>query len=116
MLVEEFYSIENINQSENLILAQISLNPDHKLYKGHFPEQPVVPGVMQLQIVKELMETNYDRTLSIKKIRQIKYITPIIPDDHIKLSFELVLKESLKVVFKITSGDILFSKGSIELG
>lgn len=115
MLVEGFYTIDSINRSENQILAEISLEVGHPLYKGHFPDQPVVPGVMQIQIVRELIEKILGRSLTIKKIKQIKYMIPIIPDDYQQLSFELKLKDTSTVVFKITSGEALFSKGSIEL-
>ena len=115
MLVPGFYTIDSIEEIDGGIVGHIKLDPAHDLYKGHFPDQPVVPGVMQLQIVKEIFEKYLGKNLSIKKVRQIKYMIPIIPDDYHRLSFELKFKNTSTIVFQITSGDALFSKGSVEL-
>jgi len=56
MLLPDFYHIIHLEQSDKQLSAQIRLNPNHEVYRGHFPQQAVVPGVVQLQIVKELLE------------------------------------------------------------
>ena len=53
MLLENFYKIIHIKEREDGKQAiEIELNPGHVLYQGHFPGQPVVPGVCTLQIIK----------------------------------------------------------------
>ena len=57
MLLENFYKIIHIKEREDGKQAiEIELNPGHVLYQGHFPGQPVVPGVCTLQIIKESAE------------------------------------------------------------
>ena len=52
MLLENFYKIIHIKEREDGKQAiEIELNPGHVLYQGHFPGQPVVPGVCTLQII-----------------------------------------------------------------
>ena len=52
----DFYRIES--RLEDRTLGQsgfkVILNPDHLIYKAHFPGQPVTPGVCILQIIQEL--------------------------------------------------------------
>jgi len=50
VLLPDFYHIIQLKQSANVLSAEIRLNPDHEVYKGHFPQQAIVPGVIQLQI------------------------------------------------------------------
>ena len=50
MLLENFYKIIHIKEREDgKQEIEIELNPGHVLYQGHFPGQPVVPGVCTLQ-------------------------------------------------------------------
>ena len=56
-LLHNFYKItysEHINGTDWAV--QVMLNPQHAIYNGHFPQQPVVPGVCMLQIIKECIE------------------------------------------------------------
>lgn len=56
-LLSGFYHItqsENINETDWKV--RVMLNPQHSLYAGHFPQQPVVPGVCTLQMIKECLE------------------------------------------------------------
>lgn len=117
MLVEGFYSIVKKEVSENEIAVSVSLNPEHPIYKGHFANQPVVPGVMQIEIVRELMESELEQVFFINSIRQIKYFIPIVPLPKSKLTIELSynLSEIVAVKFAISSGDQLYTKGSLKL-
>ncbi|MEP7278535.1 MAG: 3-hydroxyacyl-ACP dehydratase, partial [Bacteroidota bacterium] len=66
MLAGSFYTIVSpVIEPEN-IRAILKINPDHAIFKGHFPGQPVVPGVCMMQIVKELMETGTGRRLRLQ--------------------------------------------------
>ena len=45
-LLPNFYKVthsEHINETDWVV--QVMLNPQHAIYSGHFPQQPVVPGV-----------------------------------------------------------------------
>ena len=56
MLINDFFQIQNIDSLPNSIEAKIELNASHQIFDGHFPNNPITPGVIQLQIVKELLE------------------------------------------------------------
>ena len=73
-LLPNFYKVthsEHINETDWVV--QVMLNPQHAIYSGHFPQQPVVPGVCMLQIIKECVEKiqqaplQYKLSLTIKK-------------------------------------------------
>ena len=58
MLLKDFYTLAELDKSDTENLkAIIDLNKDHEVYKGHFPGNPVVPGVCLTQLIKEVMET-----------------------------------------------------------
>lgn len=70
----------------------IILNPDHLIYKAHFPGQPVTPGVCILQMLQELLSVEIGKQLSIKNIKNAKFISMMSPvtDSRVSVLFTLV--------------------------
>ena len=119
MLIKDFYKIINFTSEDSGITATIKLNPNHEVYKGHFPEQPVVPGVIQLQIAKEILEKVLERKLFMGNVIQVKYLIPITPTQHPVLTFSFTNKKADNSTFKSTVsigfGDNIFTKVQFEL-
>ena len=64
-LKNDFYTVkETASPLENSVKGLIELNAAHIIYKGHFPEMPVVPGVLQIQIIKELLEDHLNKKIN----------------------------------------------------
>ena len=70
----------------------IILNPDHLIYKAHFPGQPVTPGVCILQMLQELLSIEEGKQLFIKNIKNAKFISMMSPvtDSRVSVLFTLV--------------------------
>ena len=73
----------------------IILNPDHLIYKAHFPGQPVTPGVCILQILQELLSMVEGKQLFIKNIKNAKFISMMSPvtDSRVSVLFTSVSTE-----------------------
>ena len=71
----DFFRIES--RMEGLPQGQsgfnIILNPDHLIYKAHFPGQPVTPGVCILQMIQEILSEQEGMPLFIRKIKNVKF-------------------------------------------
>ena len=79
-LRNDFYTVKEKKQiSEKEISVVIELNQQHAIYSGHFPDQPIVPGVCQIQIVKELLEDLMGKKLKMITGDNIKFTGMIIP-------------------------------------
>ncbi len=91
MLIKEFYTLQNFSSGNNSIDAVLLLNPGHEVYKGHFPGQPVVPGVIQIQILRELAEKALEKKLFISEVTSAKYLNMIVPA-HEPVLIEITLK------------------------
>ncbi len=96
MLLQDFYSVESLNSvDENKYEAIIFLNKDHDIFKGHFPGNPVTPGVCIMQIVKELTQSiHQDCKLFMKSSSNVKFMALINPEVNPKLRLELELSSS----------------------
>lgn len=94
-LLPGFYRItqvENINEADWAV--QVSLNPQHPVYGGHFPQQPVVPGVCMLQMIKECMEKICHRSLQYQHVASCKFLSAVNPNETHELKFSFTWKIS----------------------
>ena len=79
ILKDDFYTIVSLTTDKGIVEASLELNPAHPIFEGHFPGQPVVPGVCMVQMIKEILETVTGRTLMLKQADHIKFLSVINP-------------------------------------
>lgn len=90
MLLTDFYTIQKMEEVENgKYHAFIHLNKDHEVFKGHFPNNPVLPGVCTMQIIKELTETIVQKPLVLSRAINVKFMALINPEVNPTLRLEL---------------------------
>lgn len=79
ILKDQLYQIVNIEKSGDSSTFTLRISETHPLFKGHFPETPVLPGVCILQIIKELAEVDLASAspLGYSEIKQCKFLTPV---------------------------------------
>jgi len=88
-LLPDFYHVEHIRSlSNNVYVAEVRLNPTHPIFDGHFPDNPVAPGVCMMQIVKELTETVEQKILFLVRASNVKFTALINPEKNALLQFE----------------------------
>lgn len=95
MLLENFYKVQKIDNLEsNKYNAFIHLNKDHDIFKGHFPDNPVTPGVCMVQIIKDLTSQAKGVNLSLVSSNNIKFMAVINPIKNPDLKLSLDLKDN----------------------
>lgn len=113
LLQNTFYTIKELEYTENSIKACIAINPNHEVFKGHFPQMPVVPGVCQIQIIKGLLEqTTHTSTIMIAG-DNIKFTGMILPDKHPTIYVELNFNKNedlFNLDAKLYFEEIVFTK------
>ena len=63
-------------------------------YRGHFPGNPILPGIVQLSFIRRLAERRLGFPLRLAGVRRIKYLRLITPDLPVTLSLELTPGET----------------------
>ena len=86
------YTILDIQQVDEQYRYKLQLHPDHSIYKGHFPQQPILPGVCFLQIVTELTSQATGAILRLTQLRAAKFPSPLNPNQHPILVLKLCPK------------------------
>ncbi|MGL5979684.1 MAG: beta-hydroxyacyl-ACP dehydratase [Phocaeicola sp.] len=111
---KSLFSIELLSKSEESLSYQATIDVNHPIFQGHFPEQPVVPGVCTLELVKECLEDAFLRRVRYATIRECKFLATIIPSQHTTLELKIALKkdssEALNVMVLILCGETTMMK------
>jgi len=80
-LQNNFFRILSETHNETADCYEITLNPDHFIFKAHFPGNPITPGVCQLAMVEELLSAQIGQPLLLDCVNNIKYMNIISPID-----------------------------------
>lgn len=88
-LLNNFFKILSLNTSENKTVVSIELNAAHEIFTGHFPGNPVVPGVCMVQIIKEILEEIYGKEFTMRSASQLKFLAVLNPLQHQAVNIEL---------------------------
>lgn len=82
MLIKDYYTIESRERTEEGGLFSVRLNPDCHVYQGHFPGEPVSPGVCNIQMLRELAEEIAGAPLFLHNLQLCRLTTLITPQTH----------------------------------
>ena len=113
--------VMRVEQEENGSLTVTSVfrfPPSFAGFRGHFPGNPVLPGIVQLSTVRYIAEQAVQKRLRPDSINRTKFRAMIKPDKqvHIKLDFKAVneqyhgrfqIRDNKKDM--IASGQFIFS-------
>ena len=117
-ILTDFYTLKSSEKTENgSFIANISLNKDHEIFKGHFPGNPVTPGVCMMQIVKELTEEFTGKKLFLKSASNVKFMAIINPEENPDLMLEFDInqtEEDIKVKNTTFFGEVIALKMSVN--
>ncbi|MBL0181044.1 MAG: 3-hydroxyacyl-ACP dehydratase [Chitinophagaceae bacterium] len=61
------------------VKAELAINAWHRIFEGHFPGQPVVPGVCMMEMVKEILEQVTGKKTNLVKAQEMKFLAVIDP-------------------------------------
>jgi 3-hydroxyacyl-[acyl-carrier-protein] dehydratase len=113
MLKDTFFSFTLPVVNDALLKTTITLYPAHDIFKGHFPGNPVVPGVCMMQMIKEALEDHLDKKLQLIKADNIKFLSFIDPNQHEQVGLEIkmnMVDEQIKVDAQLLNEGIVFLK------
>ena len=105
MLHDDFYSVikkESASDGQGME-ASIRFDRSHRIFEGHFPQVPVVPGVCLIQMVQELCGELLDKKLALANGSNIKFLSPINPDMHPEVHVSIQTKASENEIIKVSA-------------
>jgi 3-hydroxyacyl-[acyl-carrier-protein] dehydratase len=104
LLVDRVVEVE-----EDRIQAYKNVTVNEDFFNGHFPGQPIMPGVLQIEalaqagavlMMKQKVDNPDDYLIVFSGIKNAKFRKPVIPGDQLKLEVEMVSQRRNFVVME----------------
>lgn len=87
---------------------------DHPAFAGHFPGNPILPGVVLLDVALQIIANASGIALDICEISSVKFLSPASPGEE--LLIQHILSASGTIRFDIVAGMRKIASGSITPG
>lgn len=93
MLLENMYEVLTLSKvDDSTFEASVKINKTHEIFKGHFPNNPVTPGVVMLQILKNCVESHLNVPLLMHKTSNVKFLALVNPEVDNVLNFNITFQ------------------------
>jgi 3-hydroxymyristoyl/3-hydroxydecanoyl-(acyl carrier protein) dehydratase len=97
----------------------LAIRADHPAYAGHFPGQPILPGVVLLDAVLHALAVQQGRAGLYAQIRSVKFHSAVTPGErltlhltspqHPEIRFEIRSAAADQVARKVASGALVLT-------
>jgi 3-hydroxyacyl-[acyl-carrier-protein] dehydratase len=110
MLRDNFFSIESIDERNELspqglavkhYVASLQINRRHDIFGGHFPGNPVVPGVCQIQMILETLGSAVGKKVRLAESDNIKFLLLINPVANPSLVLDMIVKQPVEGQYSV---------------
>ena len=106
---DNFYTSSELERGAGTLTCAIHYNANHQIFEGHFPGNPIVPGVCTIAIVKEILEEAVTQDLLLTGAPTVKFLGLINP------SMSPVLTLTWKSEGSQTEATAILKEGSTAL-
>ena len=91
--------------------GEARITDDLAVLDGHFPNEPIVPGVAQLHWADKLAHRAFTGCGTTVEVMRLKFVRVIVPGTLLRLRLEC--RERSRVEFRYTSEDGVHSSGCL---
>ena len=106
--------MQNVNKIDSMLDADVTFLSNSDYFKGHFPEYPILPGVIQLNFVFSFIKKFFHTNVKSYTVSKLKFSSIIAPDKTVHLHIERTGENEFE--FSYANGDRIYSSGKITVG
>ena len=120
MFQDNLFSIVSENTTDNQADYTVRLNNNHPIYKGHFPNEAITPGVCVIQMAVDLFSHTMQQAHHLVKAKIVTFLQIIRPHEHPEIHYRLTWEKTEDKLFAVKvlvdDGAVTFSKMSLQMG
>lgn len=92
------------------------IDEQQPVFAGHFPGNPIMPGVLVLGLLKSLVAEYLDQPVQIAAIKRQKFLRPVLPANTLSLAIKNLEVDGnfIDVNYVATVAEGPVAKGSIS--
>jgi 3-hydroxymyristoyl/3-hydroxydecanoyl-(acyl carrier protein) dehydratase len=88
-----------------LYVARVDIPLDHPCFPGHFPGQPILPGVLLLERVMALARASLARPLDECTLHNIKFLASVAPGDVLDVQLAGTQSNEYRFTVRVFHGE-----------
>ncbi|BHH82318.1 hypothetical protein LA52FAK_06070 [Desulforhopalus sp. 52FAK] len=86
------------------MVASVATDDKSPWFSGHFPDNPILPGIAQLKMVADLISRSSERDMYLAGVTRVKFRKIVKPGEVLDIHVTSGNKQD-QYIFKITSGE-----------
>jgi len=94
--------------------VRCAITADHPSLPGHFPDAPLVPGVLILDEVRAAL-LDWQQDYQLRAIRTVKFLQPLKPEEQFTICFSANDYDSREINFCCRIEGRVIAEGQLEV-
>lgn len=94
---------------------EILVEAGNPWFEGHFPQFPILPGVVQIGWAEHFAQTLYGFATGVSVVEQVKFKRPILPGTRLTLVLRPDMRAH-KLRYEYRDADTTYSVGTLNFG
>ena len=91
-----------IKSAKDEICAQVTTDGQSPWFSGHFPDNPILPGIAQLKIVADIIAASREDAIYMTAVSRVKFRKIVKPGEPLDVH-AIIGKKNEQYSFRITS-------------
>lgn len=97
------------------LIADIRVPLESPWFSGHFPDNPVLPGIAQLEMVFDLIRQSTDHPIRLVAVSRVRFKQMILPEDRLRVVASAKGDQNETYSFRVLKADELVTSGAITI-
>ncbi len=100
-------------------MLPLTIPAGHPAYAGHFPGQPILPGVVLLDAAMHALAKLQGNPAATGQIKSAKFLSPVLPGEPLTLHYTALAAGGFRFELRsdaraVASGVVAFTQGAVE--
>lgn len=105
----------SIRKTKTVVTARVDVPASSRWFEGHFPGEPILPGIAQLALVTAVLKKALGTKIAAIRFSRVRFKQPIRPGDRLDLDIRPKPEGARNFVFKIVCGAQPALSGSVTI-
>jgi len=115
--MEIWYKADLLNRaSDNRLTARVEFPGESPWFDGHFPQEPILPGIAQVAVIHDLLRKILGENLPLREVSRVRFKRKINPLDPLVVTVILADAQQGAHRFRMTCEDELVCSGFLKVG